>query len=333
MRKAFFVSILAALALPLVACGGGGGGGPIPVVNPSQPPIHTAATLGGGFASGGSSAQSSQTRRAMSDPTLTGAILPFAVFAIPDSNVKGNSSTIGYTAVAYLDTSNGSTLPTTVPTVLFTENNSIVPLSSVVAVPTPSASSPIHCPGSAKASCYEIAAQDLQQPTTTGETVITATASGTFGSVNMTADAYHAMAMDVTNPNPAYNPPPGNYTQVSFDPSGSPQYDPMNPDLKVSLDSNGVPTLLAPNGIVAVNKPISAVTAADFVAVPPTSVAGNGVCVNGSQTNGNQVTTYLIRTKGGSIVAWEADGLNGSNLEWTDGNCNWESAYGPYRSL
>lgn len=328
--KALILSALAAMSLSLVACGGGGGGGPIPTPIQTQTPAHGVATFAGGFEGGsGSSAQSSQTRRAMDvSPVLTGAILPFAVFALPDATVQNTSGigTLGYTAVAYLDTSNGSTLPATLPTVAFTETGNNIPLGQVLAVPTPDPTKKKNI----------IGAQDLGQPTTIGQTVITASATGGFGSINLTANTYYGLALNVQNPG-TFTPPAGNLSSVSFDANGKAYEDGGAngaPDLTITLDSNGVPTLNAPNGIMVESEGITTATAAQFSkASAATSVKGNGVCLNGSQSNGPQVTTYLIGTKAGGVVAWEADDSNGGSMGWSDNNCDWVNAYGPYTKL
>lgn len=281
------------MSASLAACGGGGSAGG---VIPSQPQSHS-PKLGAGFAvsvSGGG-ATSLQHRtftpkmRTMSDPVLTGALIPFADYWVPDSYVAPNSfSTVGYSAVAYLDTSNGSTLPNPLPTVTFTQTGSQLPLVG-----------PYQPGPSNVATQTVIGGEILGSPTATGQTTVTASALGQ--SINLAANSYPGFALDSSY---LTRNPQG----LTFTPSGAVPTTSGTPD--IAIDASTEPsTLVVPGGIemVAQGKFIDQVTTADFDPTKAvTRLSTTYIC--------SGIFDFIMKTPSGLIVKFENSSATGRNV-------------------
>src|SRR6185312_9492644 len=271
----------ATLAAGLAACGGGGGGGT--VAPPTSAPA--AAKLAAGFAqTGGPKANAHVHSQALSvrpltDPILTGSLIPFATFIVADSYVPTNfNPTITYQAVAYLDTSNGGTLPNPLPTPSFSQTGAA--LQFLGSVPAP---------GDTAGTKTNIGAESVGAPPAAGQTTVTLSAGGQ--SVNLTADTYPGLGVSTASGS-SYNAPSGlDFTTAGATPA------PSSPDLSIDT-SQTTSALSAPHGIVEVNKTIDQVTSADYVAANAvTTIRDVHLCDVSGET-----ATFIFQTAAGVLV-------------------------------
>lgn len=312
-----FKKALVTIALmTLAACGGGGSGSPVPPVNtpiPTHTPAPKVASLKGGFIVGSTHTLSASIRRVMDAtpspaPNLGGGLIPVAEFTLADSYITNPMGDINAAqAVAYIDTSNGSTLPAPWPVVTWSTSGTNVPVLQTITAPTPD-------PAASPQPQTLLSTLNLGVPTVKGTTVFTAatTINGVPASVNLTAKGYGALGIS-SDPANRY----GNATGLTWDANGVSQPTTSSPDF--SIDASGdVTNINAPHGIMEYTGNLATADPSKFKSVG-TTLAAN-LC-DGVQH------TFEIQTSDGRLVAWTPSVFETPDQTKT---CQWTNAYGAY---
>lgn len=272
MTRMSLAAALGIAALSLAGCGGGGGSSAIPSGGGGP---TTKAALRAGFQN--THGSSSHARNAKS---LASSLVPIADFFVPDSNVTFKPEQIsGAVAVAYYDTSNGSTAPSPLPSVTWTESGIPTTLGAY--------SGNLGIPNT-------IGTTSVMAPTVDGKGTATANASN-GDSTTLTFYAYRANALD--------SKLGGGYTgtQPCLAFANSVATPGTTGDLCLGSNGDGTTYISAPLGMMIVQKTIDQVSAADISTLPSSATT---IQTSALPTSG-LTWTIVAHTAAGALVKFE----------------------------
>ncbi|HKU67233.1 MAG TPA: hypothetical protein VJP85_05630 [Candidatus Baltobacteraceae bacterium] len=290
----FTLIVVAVSACALAGCGGGSGS---PSVLPTMQP--KAAKVLATFGSSGSTPQS-LFRSVMTSPmaTVVGQIIPTQQLAVPDAYISGAPNTIGVEAQAVLDTTDGSAIPSPLPSVTWSQTGNPAP------IPTTYPTWPLN-----NCSCQQVFnAEVVGLPTTSGQTTITMTSLGTTQKLSLltyrgmglrssldTTDLFHFL------------------TGAMFDANGVSEQADTQADTDVYLDASTSPSqVVFPYGAVAAgyNALMNVTTTSACGAIPSAATS-----VSISTFNGSSPNTYCFKTHDGRIGKWAIFGASDPNQD------------------
>lgn len=297
MRRPHILPVVViALASTLAACGGGGGGSPLPTT--SNPPGPKTAKIRATFGSSNTTPHSAFRRpMASKQSTVVAQIVPTQQVAAPDAYLTG-SLTTGVDAQAVLDTTDGSAIPSPLPSVTWSQSGNPAP------IPTTYPTWPVSA-----CSCQQVFnAEVVGTPAQPGQTTITMTSDGT--TQNLTMLTYREMGLRSTlDTSNSYNA----LTGAMFDANGVSEQADTQPDTDVYMDASTTPAqVVFPYGAIAVgyNDAMNAVgdVGKACAAIPTTSTAVS------PSYNGTGANTYCFNTHDGRIGKWMLMGGDQSDI-------------------
>jgi hypothetical protein len=333
IAAAFAIAASSALA----ACGGGGSS-PIPTPGGGQPTTAPKATLHAGLSEASSGVASIargsngyrrlvSAKRIVLDVNLGSTLVPTAVLDVPPSYIPAPYNEPGVQqifAVAYLVATNGSLIPSPLPSGSWTQSGVSLPTSPFA-------------PGTTFSTISNILPDALTVTTpgtTIGQTTFTDTVVG-FGSTSTTADAYPALGLAMV----PYTV--GDYTNhenyaangLTFGATGiaTPTSSTATADMFGTEAADGTTTIYFPHGAqVLTNTILPTVTTAPSPSTLTTYSIASQTLVADAMTS---PVTIEFATAAGSIVKWAPLGFGDNSTNPTTAGLtagDLTNVYGPY---
>lgn len=225
--------------------------------------------------------------------SLAGTLQPFIDFIVV--NGCNNCGTVGVQAVAYVDTSDGSALPTPWPTIIWGAvetygTGNALPTEAPTTLPTPN---PSATPGQ-----FPVSTEMVDIPQAAGQWSVTIDALG-FPEVDLRVSSYNGFG--ISNQAPCTEQPDascmntvGFASGIQFDANGIAQnVDPTSAD--IYIDANG--DVICPGGLADEGR----VNLSQITAQAVTTFAA-GTTISASQVRGSPVDAYECRINGSRVA-------------------------------